>query len=167
MGEIKSTLDLIMERTKNLSLSSDEKEEIRRLEWLKKTRGWIQKFLDDQIESNKIKGELLGQEPPSGWQKMIKEELVAGLEPGGDNEKRFQLLQSLLDLPLSPYKQVLASFNQLVEQEKSHQGDRLIKGWAEQGISGSALVPNLDRDPAWKQFFEQARQDCKESIAGL
>jgi len=60
MGEIKRTLDLIMEKTKNLTMSPEEKEEIRRQEWLKKTRGWIQKFLDDLVDMDKIKTELLG-----------------------------------------------------------------------------------------------------------
>jgi len=167
MGEIKSTLDLIMERTKNLSMSSEEKEEVRRQEWLKKSRGWVQRFLDDQIELDKVKGELLNQEPPSSWEKMLKEELTGGLEPGGDNEKRFQLIKRLLNLPLEPYRKALESFDQQVEQEKGRQWDGLKKHWAGQGISGPALVPNLDHDPAWKRFYEQARQDCKEKMSGL
>jgi hypothetical protein len=167
MGEIKSTLDLIMERTKNLSMSSEEKEEVRRQDWLKKARGWIQKFLDDQIELDKIKGQVLSQAPPEGWEKMLKGELINGLEPGGDNERRYLLLKTLLNLPPAPYEALLEAFTHKVDQEKDRYRKEQKKHWAGQEISGSALVPNQDRNPAWKQFFEQARQDCKEKIAGL
>ena len=167
MGEIKSTLDLIMERTKNLTMSSEEKEEIRRQEWLKKTRGWIQKFLDDLADTSRVKTEILDKEPPSGWEKILKKELVEGLDPDGNNEKRLQLIKTLLALPSEPYREVLASFTQQVEQQKDYFADVLKKRLSVQGLSGSAVVPNLDPDPSWKHFYEQGIQACRDKIAGL
>lgn len=167
MGEIKSTLELIMERTKNLTMSSEEKEEIRRQEWLKKTRGWIQKFLDDLADTRQIKTEILDKEPPSGWEKILKKELVEGLDPEGNNEKRFELIKILLALPSEPYREVLASFTQEVEQQKDYFAKVLKKRLSVQGISGSAVVPNLDPDPSWKHFYEQEIKACRDKIAGL
>ncbi|MBM3299267.1 MAG: hypothetical protein FJY85_04870, partial [Deltaproteobacteria bacterium] len=45
MGEIRSTIDLIMERTRGMSLSTEEKESFRREELQKKARGFRLKLL--------------------------------------------------------------------------------------------------------------------------
>jgi hypothetical protein len=168
MGEIKSTLDLIMERTKNLSMSPEEKEENRRQEWLKKARGWIQRFLDDRVPLDKAQEELFSSTtPPKEWSEMLKEELVAGLDPVRDNEKRLLLMETLLGIPVVPYRDIIASFNQMVDQEEARQKNRILEQWAQQGISGSALVPNLEGDSFWKEFFEQTRKTTKEKMADL
>jgi hypothetical protein len=164
MGEIKSTLELIMERTKNLSMSSEEKEENRRQEWLKKSRGWIQRFLDHQIELEKVREALLNPAPPSGWEELLKKELVKGLAPEGDNSRRLLLLETLLREPAAPYQKILNSFDHLSAQEKERQDDRLRKQWAGLGISGSALLPNLETDPTWQDFYSRLRQDCLREL---
>ena len=46
MAEIKSTLDLVLERTKNLTLTEEEKKSLQRKELEGKIRGWGQKYLD-------------------------------------------------------------------------------------------------------------------------
>ena len=167
MAEIKSTLDLIMEKTKGLTLSPKEKEEVRREEWLKKARGLIQKFLDDRTDLGKVKEELFNREKPSDGENILKRELINGLDPEGDNEKRFQLIGELLQIPRETFLKILEAFNQRIHQEKIRQTDHLIKQLAGQGISGSAVIPNLERDPSWKRFYEQEKQACKEKILSL
>ena len=49
MAEIKSTLDLVMEKTKNLSLSSEEKQTQRNKEIEGRIRGLLQKYQDQLI----------------------------------------------------------------------------------------------------------------------
>jgi hypothetical protein len=165
MAEIKSTLDLIMERTKNLSVSPEEKEENRRQEWLKKARGWIQKFLDDRINLEKVQEELFIPLPPDGWQQLLKEELVGGLEPGRENEKRLLLMEGLLHIPVGPYRERLSVFDQIVHQEEDRHRDRIKQQWQDKGISGSALIPNLEGDSSWQDYYEQTRKTTKEKMA--
>jgi hypothetical protein len=43
MGEIRSTLDIIMEKTRDLSLSPEEKRRLKGQEWLGRARGWVRK----------------------------------------------------------------------------------------------------------------------------
>lgn len=164
MAEIKSTLDLIMEKTKGLTLSPKEREEIRREEWLKKARGWIQKFLDGWVDMARVKDELFSQEAPAGWKKNLQPEIVGALEPAGDNEKRFELITGLLELPCEPFLKILKVCNQKVEQEKIRLMEQLINRLSDQGISGSAVVPNLDRDSSWIQFVAQEKTTCKEKM---
>ncbi len=47
MAEIKSTIDLIMERTRNLTMTEEEKEELRNKELTEKAKGWVVRYLDE------------------------------------------------------------------------------------------------------------------------
>jgi hypothetical protein len=167
MAEIKSTMDLIMEKTKGLTLSPKEKEEIRREEWLKKSKGWIQKFLDDRTDLGKVKDELFSGEKPLEWKSILKRELIDGLDPERENEKRFQLITELLEIPREPILKILKVFNQKMEREKVRLTDQSINRLSVQGISGSAILPNLDRDPSWIQLRDQEKKAVKEKLADL
>jgi hypothetical protein len=46
MAEIKSTLDLVMEKTKNLNLSNAEKQDQKNKEMESRLRGLVQKYQD-------------------------------------------------------------------------------------------------------------------------
>ena len=116
---------------------------------------------------DKLKSELLSKEYPSKWEKFLKWELINGLEPEGDNEKRFQLINELLKISGKPYMKILEAFNQKVNEGKDRQADLLKKDLSVQGISGPAVIPNVDRDPAWKSFYGQEKQVCKEKLVGL
>lgn len=167
MGEIKSTLDLIMEKTRNLSMSPEEKEEIRRQEWLKKARGWIQRFLDDLIDLDKVKSELLEKEHPPGWENILKKELIDGLEPEADNEKRFQLIEALLRIHPDGFRKIREGYHQRLSLERD-KGLAVIKSrLADQGYSGTAIIPNLDRDPSWKTLVDREKKDAKKKWQAL
>lgn len=167
MGEIKSTLDLIMEKTKGLTMTPEEKEEIKRQEWLKKVRGWVQKFQDDLVDMDKIKSELLGREPPAGWEDILKKDLIDGLDPEGDYQKRLQLINELLTIPAEPFLNVLMFYHQQVNQARVEQSDLLKNQLSAQGISGSAVIPNLDRDSSWRRFLDQEKNTCQEKWRAL
>ena len=55
MAEIKSTLDLIMERTKNLTLTKEEKKAIHTKEVKCRVRGWFQRYGDGSLTIRDIK----------------------------------------------------------------------------------------------------------------
>ena len=57
MAEIKSTLDLVMEKTRNLSLSSEERAEQKSKEIRSQIRGLIQKFQDQIISSDRFESD--------------------------------------------------------------------------------------------------------------
>lgn len=46
MAKIKSTLDIVMERTRNLTITQEEKDALRRKELLDRVRGWVQALVD-------------------------------------------------------------------------------------------------------------------------
>ena len=58
MGEIKSTLEIIMEKTKDLTLTEEEKKEFKQKDMAGKIKGIIQKFLDGTLDLNRFKTEI-------------------------------------------------------------------------------------------------------------
>ena len=94
MGEIKSTLDLVMEKTKNLTLSNEEREEQKNKEIKDRLRGLVQKFQDHILNTDNLR---------SDYQKLQKEhglpnnrhliaEICSQILPGKDNQALFGLL---------------------------------------------------------------------------
>ncbi len=54
MGEIKSTLDLVMDKTRHLTLSDEEKQEQKEKEFKKNLKGPTQKFQDIKDRFDKL-----------------------------------------------------------------------------------------------------------------
>ncbi len=56
MGEIKSTLDLVLEKTKNLTLSSEEKETQKQKEYITASQNRIERLREDLAQRYNISG---------------------------------------------------------------------------------------------------------------
>ena len=54
MGEIKSTLELAMERTKHFSVSEKERDEIKQKEALRKATGFFHRYREGHLSLNDI-----------------------------------------------------------------------------------------------------------------
>ena len=99
--------------------------------------------------------------------KILKKELIDGLEPEADNEKRFRLIRELLGIHPDGFIKILEGHHQRLSRERDKR-TAFIKGQLlNQGISGTAVIPNLEGDPAWKNIYERAMQACKEEISAF
>lgn len=58
MGELKSTMDIIMEKSSHLTLSEEEKREQVSAEMQQRLKGLIQKSLDRALKMEQLKQEL-------------------------------------------------------------------------------------------------------------
>ena len=153
-----------MEKTKGLSLSAEEKKELQRQEWLGKARGWIQKYLDGTVEVEDLKSELGKLGEPEGAEGVLKEEILAAVDPEGDNQKRWEVLEALWQIPRAPYIEILEGFQASVAKTGREQAGRLLDRLAHNKISGTAVIPNLNRDPDWVSFHRQAVADCRDKL---
>ena len=95
MAEIKSTIDLIMERTKNLSASPQEREAWHRQEREKHIRGLVQRLLDNSLTVDGVRDEL-DKERKSGRaaeaMENLKNALALHVDPESDNERLFRIV---------------------------------------------------------------------------
>ena len=167
MAEIRSTLDLIMEKTRDLSLSPEEKRKLRGAEWLGKARGWVQKYQDDLIEVKDVKAALQKLGESEGADHLLKHEIIAAIEPGSDNGKRWDLLESLWPLDLKRHKEIVRHCQEELEQARSEKIRQALDRLAEKDISGTALVPNLNRDSEWTAFRRLRVEECRRELSRI
>jgi hypothetical protein len=167
MGEIRSTLDIIMEKTKDLTMSDTEKEEFRRKTLSGKLKGLVQKFIDSQISVHSLRSEIEPEREKSHAlvDELLKGELTARLEPDGDNDKVFELLEDLLGMDTSMLELPIGEFTEKVNKQKIAIMDDMRKKLAEGEISGPAVVPNLTHDETWSTFYEESKGACKEQLS--
>ena len=160
MGEIKSTLDLVMEKTKNLSLSSEERQAQKNQEIESRIRGLLQKFKDQALNSDKFKAEyqeLQKDYDLSGNAPLIKE-ICGQIEFGADNHAWFELLARFKVADIEKVTSVLQEFDEVIDAAGQEQSKILMDKLAkEHFISGSAVVPNLEADKAWQEKAGQIR----------
>lgn len=167
MAEIKSTLDLVLERTKNLSLTEEEKEALQRKEWEGKIRGWGQKYLDGLMRLSMVKTGMasIPENRRKEGRDILRNLALENLDTQGDPGKIFDLLEGILEESRAPYLEAIRKFQKTVAAEESLFLEKMRSRFADHGISGRAVIPNLTRDEAWKSFFEKARMEFRKSIA--
>jgi hypothetical protein len=162
MAEIKSTLDIIMEKAKKFSVTEEEKQGFKRQELEGKIKGLVQKALDGVLDSERFQVEVtaLQTKEKDLVDRILKEEVVARIELGANNEALLKILENVAG-PASPaIRKVLAEFEKKAESEKESRRNRALENLRKKGISGSAVLPNLDADPEWFR----AKSDLKRQL---
>jgi ribosomal protein S20 len=160
MGEIKSTLDLVMEKTKNLSLSSEERQAQKNQEIESRIRGLLQKFKDQILKVDNFKAEyqkLQKDYDLSGNAPLIKE-IFGQIKLGADNHAWFELLVQFKVADVETITSVLHEFDEIIDAAAHERSKILLDKLAkEHFISGSAVVPNLETDKAWQEKAGEIR----------
>jgi hypothetical protein len=167
MAEIKSTIDLIMERTKNLSASPEEREDYQRREREKHIRGLVLRLLDDSLTLDGIKDEL-AKEKKNGREAeamaFLKDAMAAHVDPDTDNERLIRIIQELAGTPEDRLRETLRACQVEFFAKKTALMERLKGELESKGIAGSAVLPNPEADPQWKTRREQTRQACVKRV---
>lgn len=164
MSEIKSTLDLIMERTKDLTLSADEKKEIHRKELEERVKGWVQRCLDGTLLPSALEKELTGElEKDSDLMKdILHAEITGRLDLDEDNDR---LLEKYVVIKRDVVTEKLDNFRSKASVEQRRLEEPLKARMADEGITGSAIIPNIYKDQRWKDWHAQARDELKRELS--
>ena len=152
MAEIKSTLDLVMEKTRHMTLSADEKREQNLMEAKKVFKGLLQKYQDDLLPLDRLKEQVNRLQNTSskeiGW---MRSELLDLIDLDRDNTPWLTVVKEIfgfdtiaLEADIKEYRQALSTAE---EQRKIDVKQRLMQ---EYNISGSAVMPNIEADAHWK-----------------
>jgi len=167
MGEIKSTLDLVMEKTKNLSLSSEERQEQKNKEIESRIRGLLQKFKDQALSADNFKSEYqkLQKDHDLSENAHLIKEICRQIELGQDNQALFELLSQFKTVDIEGITSVLHDFESVSDAAAQERSKILQNQLAEAHfISGSAVVPNLEIDEAWRKNFREIRAKFEEKL---
>jgi hypothetical protein len=167
MGEIKSTLDLVMEKTRHLSMSEEEKTAQQKDDTRKALKGLILKYRDQIIKQTQFEKEL-GQVSAMNdidARPVLISELCAAIDPGQDNASPIALLKNICKIDTTPLESILNEYDQRVALAKDERiaevNEQLFKA---RKISGSAVVPNLESDTGWKARTGSVKNDYRKRL---
>jgi hypothetical protein len=161
VGEIKSTLELAMERTKKFAISEKEKEEMKQKEVLQKATGLFHRYREGHLSLNEILKQIEKMEKKTAV--TVKESLLSqwidALSLDDDDERILKGIESLKRRSIDEVKQ---KFNHLLAQyqgEKAKLRERVRVQFTEalrkDGIYGSAVEPKLEGGELWKKENEK------------
>jgi hypothetical protein len=170
MGEIKSTLDLVLEKTKNLTLSSEEKEEQKQKEIENRIKGMMQKYQDGMLSKNQLitDYEILKKDYNMSQNNTLIVEITKRIEPDQDNQPLLEVLQECCTLDTAAIETNIENFQKAYHKAASDRKDRLKENLAQKyAISGSAVVPNLEADEQWRREAREMRAGYEDQFNRL
>lgn len=153
MAEIKSTLELVMERTRHLTLTEEEKRAQEMADLRKQISGLVQRVLDGGVGDRSLEKELeqLTAGKAESGRQMLWEELLRRLDLTADNTRLLSLLAKTGAAFVDRVQSVIEKFQAAAGQVSETNRQRLQQDLASRGIAGSAVIPNLNADSRWLQ----------------
>jgi len=165
MSEIKSTLDLIMEKTKNLSLTQEERQDIHLKELKAKVKGWTQRYLDHHIDVETLQEQLASMpEDQTLALDFFRKAMVAHLDPDGNNKRILSFLQDALGEDIGPLSRQIDSFKAEQKRLKAQYTKEALHELEGKEICGTAVIPNLDQYPPWQGWRSTALESFKQGL---
>lgn len=168
MAEIKSTLDIVLEKTKHLVLTPEERHAMERREQLEKVPGIVQRFLDDAWTVEQMRE--AWRAIPEVFREEARREIVRKLldalspeETGGKVATALKGFAAPTDMPYLERLARVAMPGPGTEPSWEAQRQRLLDRLAEKGIGGDAVHVTPDLDPQW----HEARRTLAREIASL
>ncbi len=169
MAEIKSTLDLIMEKTKGLTLSDDEKTALKRKDIEGKIKGHLQRYLDQLTDKTALTASLehIKKDEGATADAVLAECVLERIDPDRDNERLFDILDLIPFISVSDIRLELHQFTERCKAFTKDLDCDMRASLASQGISGSAVDPNLEDDERWQEWYSNARDRFTERLKPL
>jgi len=166
MGEIKSTLDLVLEKTKDLSLSSQEKQKLAEQDLEKKVRSLLSKYLDQLIPLDRLTEDM---ERVSGTEKdlalqFLRTHLLAQIDFDRDNSSIFTALKEAAGIDIAPLITLQEEYRSEKEAAKKEITETSLAELQDKGITGSAVVPNLENYPNWRTFSDGLHKKYQDRL---
>lgn len=175
MAEIKSTLDLVMEKTRNLTLSQEEKTEKNREEFRKRLQGMVDRYREGTLKREELRKDLAAlQDQHAISEQALCREIMDRIEFDRDNRAILELLGERCGIDPAPLADLITGYESDIRSAIADRMEALkTKLRRDRGISGSAVIPNPRTDSVWKEKVAELRADCerrleeeKERLAG-
>jgi hypothetical protein len=167
MGEIKSTLDLVLEKTMHLSLSSEEKQELAVEDIEKRIKGMMQKYQDGILTLDELQKEyrvIKTDENLAATRSLIRE-VIDRLDLLEANEPLLEVLGKLCGCHTDDLQSVIDESLGIYRDAARKRSDELKSMLAaDHSISGSAVVPNLEADMHWRQATREILAEYENQL---
>lgn len=157
MPEIKSTMDLVMERVGKMEIDQEEREGFRRKEAEDLTQRLFNRYFvqADKKELSALKKELQGAK--GEVKAALTEILIANYSPEDPSATSLAGLEIVQEGKGKEIVKALRELTSSYQKERDDELQGMEKGFREElsrkGISGSAVEPNPDSNPRWTDFI--------------
>ena len=169
MAEIKSTLELIMERTKDLTLTDEEKKAFKTKEIKGKVKGFIMKFMDDVMDLETLEQHIgsFEENEAAAVEEVVLSECLSRINLETDNSRIFNVLKRVTTVDVKHLQTFLSNFSNNLEHERNAREQDFLDHIRKKGFSGSAVLPNLNCDPEWTEFVEKLKARFRKELQNL
>ncbi len=169
MGEIKSTLDIIMEKTKGLTMTEEERSAYQKEEVSGKVRGFLQKYLDGLIGLEKLESQILalGKDKESLAKETLTQACLELVDFEEDNSQLLSALEKIGGIDTAPVKGIIDEFVEQLKQVRDDKGGGLSEHLKKKSISGSAVIPNIKADRKWVEQVSRLRDAFRDKLLKL
>jgi hypothetical protein len=167
VGEIKSTLDLVMEKTRNLKMSSEEKQEQKAKESERRIKGLLQKLQDGLLTEDQLITEYENLKKTAALtdDSLLIEEIVTRLDPHHDTRSLMGILKKCCHQDTTGIETIIDDYRDTFHQASRKRIKQIKEDFAHKhSITGSAVVPNLDIDEDWQQEAHALRIQLKNRL---
>jgi hypothetical protein len=172
MAKIKSTVDLIMEKTRHLSLNEDEKAALEKQQLSQRIRVALERYLKGERDANYLLREMdqLPADTAEEGKRLCLQLLVDRLHPFEDNQRILAAAGRLLgeaererwERTVDPLQR---HCREDLQKARENAARRCREDLAAAGLKGPAILPRLDEeDPTWKAKQEQRIKVFRESV---
>ncbi len=167
MSEIKSTLELALERTRNMTLSDEEKREAALNQFRQELNGLLHKFLEGHMDFDQFRRKMREMERPAGaiTEKILAGEVLHRITPRGENDKHLQILSEICGIEAGKIEKLLQDHLSQVRAMELERIAELKKELRDsRQIYGRAVRPNLAADSTWNETESTAAHRVLEAV---
>jgi hypothetical protein len=162
MAEIKSAIELAMERTKNLVMDEREKEASLIRDAENRLKGMTRRFLDGAVSVDDFRNQYDKVELTEAAKRSLLVDIVVNGFDVGEDVRLFDLLHVIdrkLDDRLKKELSIFEKrFSEALEKKSGEVRKRVLDRLKKMGITGSALEPNLAAWDEWKEAVVETKQ---------
>jgi hypothetical protein len=173
MAEIKSTLELALERTKRMAISDKEKEEIRQKRLLETATRFFHRYREGNAPLSELQKEIekMDKKTSAAVKEFLLSQWIDALSLKDEDE---QLIKGVEWLKNGQLKEILERFRHLSSQYREEMDkimqqvrSRMEEALKREGIAGSAVEPNVEGNPLWKEAVEKLDHLYGEKLNGI
>ena len=161
MGEIKSTLELAMEKTKKFAISEKEREEMKQEEVLQKAASLFHRYREGLLSLHEILRQIdrMEKERATTVKELLLSQWIDALSLDDDEQKIFKGIELLeqrnIDEARQEFRSLLSRYQREKEKIKEKVRLQLIERLRKEGIYGSAVEPKFEGNELWDKENEK------------
>jgi hypothetical protein len=161
MAEIKSTLELALERTKKMAISEKEKEEIRQKKLLEKAKGLFHRYREGHAPLGELRKEIerMDEKTSATVKDLLLSQWIDALSLEDEDERLIKGIEWLksgrLEETPQRFRNLSSQYREEMEKTRQEVRTQLVEALKREGIVGSAIEPNVEGGLLWKEAVEK------------